>query len=46
MEHTSIVESFENFSRSNTTTMSQFRAKKLDLAGFVNIRIIRDHTKR
>ena len=27
-------------------TMSQFRAKKLDLGGFVNIRVIRDHTKR
>jgi len=23
-----------------------FRAKKLDLGGFINIRIIRDHTKR
>jgi hypothetical protein len=27
-------------------TMSQFRAKKLDLGGFVNVRILRDHTKR
>lgn len=26
--------------------MSQFRAKKLDLGCFVNIRNIRDHTKR
>ncbi|KAL4872378.1 Arb2 domain-containing protein [Aspergillus spectabilis] len=26
--------------------MSQFRAKKLDLGGFINARIIRDHTKR
>lgn len=26
--------------------MPQFRAKKLDLGGFVNARIIRDHTKR
>ncbi|KAL2822126.1 hypothetical protein BDW59DRAFT_149668 [Aspergillus cavernicola] len=26
--------------------MSQFRAKKLDLSGFINSRIIRDHTKR
>ncbi|KAF2482164.1 hypothetical protein BDY17DRAFT_252801 [Neohortaea acidophila] len=26
--------------------MAQFRAKKLDLGGFVNIKIIRDHTKR
>ncbi|KPI36760.1 37S ribosomal protein MRP2, mitochondrial [Cyphellophora attinorum] len=26
--------------------MSQFRAKKLDLGGFVNAKIIRDHTKR
>jgi hypothetical protein len=26
--------------------MSQFRAKKLDLSGFVNVRILRDHTKR
>lgn len=26
--------------------MSQFRAKKLDLGGFVNVRILRDHTKR
>ncbi|EEQ30545.1 40S ribosomal protein mrp2, mitochondrial [Microsporum canis] len=26
--------------------MSHFRAKRLDLGGFVNIRIIRDHTKR
>ncbi|KAL5343427.1 hypothetical protein BJX70DRAFT_393991 [Aspergillus crustosus] len=26
--------------------MSHFRSKKLDLGGFVNARIIRDHTKR
>lgn len=26
--------------------MSMFRAKKLDLGCFVNIRTIRDHTKR
>ncbi|KAK5071208.1 40S ribosomal protein mrp2, mitochondrial [Lithohypha guttulata] len=26
--------------------MPQFRAKKLDLGGFVNARIIRDHTRR
>jgi small subunit ribosomal protein S14 len=26
--------------------MSFFRAKKLDLGGFVNIKVIRDHTKR
>ncbi|KAL4881041.1 hypothetical protein BJY04DRAFT_189767 [Aspergillus karnatakaensis] len=26
--------------------MSQFRAKKLDLGGFINGKIIRDHTKR
>ncbi|PYH97024.1 glucocorticoid receptor-like (DNA-binding domain) [Aspergillus ellipticus CBS 707.79] len=26
--------------------MSQFRLKKLDLGGFVNTRILRDHTKR
>lgn len=26
--------------------MSMFRAKKLDLGCFVNIHIIRDHTKR
>ncbi|CAF9930815.1 MAG: 40S ribosomal protein mrp2, mitochondrial [Heterodermia speciosa] len=26
--------------------MAQFRSKKLDLSGFVNIKIIRDHTKR
>ncbi|KIN07541.1 hypothetical protein OIDMADRAFT_16197 [Oidiodendron maius Zn] len=26
--------------------MSMFRAKKLDLGCFVNIRVIRDHTKR
>jgi small subunit ribosomal protein S14 len=26
--------------------MSMFRAKKLDLGGYVNIRNIRDHTKR
>lgn len=26
--------------------MSQFRAKKLDLSGFINARVIRDHTKR
>lgn len=26
--------------------MSQFRAKKLDIGSFVNIRVIRDHTKR
>jgi small subunit ribosomal protein S14 len=26
--------------------MSQFRAKKLDLGGFINARVIRDHTKR
>jgi hypothetical protein len=27
-------------------TMSQFRSKKLDIGGFINGRIIRDHTKR
>lgn len=26
--------------------MSQFRAKRLDLGGYINSRIIRDHTKR
>ncbi len=26
--------------------MSMFRAKKLDLGCYVNIRVIRDHTKR
>ena len=26
--------------------MSQFRAKRLDLGGFINIKVIRDHTKR
>ncbi|KAK5095233.1 40S ribosomal protein mrp2, mitochondrial [Exophiala xenobiotica] len=26
--------------------MPQFRAKRLDLGGFINARIIRDHTKR
>ncbi|KAK5028482.1 40S ribosomal protein mrp2, mitochondrial [Exophiala sideris] len=26
--------------------MSSLRAKKLDLGGFINIKIIRDHTKR
>ena len=26
--------------------MAQFRAKRLDLGGFVNIRVLRDHTKR
>ncbi|KAL8930538.1 MAG: hypothetical protein Q9208_000722 [Pyrenodesmia sp. 3 TL-2023] len=26
--------------------MAQFRAKKLDLSCFVNIKVIRDHTKR
>ena len=26
--------------------MAQFRAKKLDLSCYTNIRIIRDHTKR
>ncbi|KAL1303965.1 hypothetical protein AAFC00_000412 [Neodothiora populina] len=26
--------------------MSMFRSKKLDLGGFVNIKVIRDHTKR
>jgi small subunit ribosomal protein S14 len=26
--------------------MSQFRSKKLDIGGFINGRIIRDHTKR
>ncbi|PBP15612.1 hypothetical protein BUE80_DR013648 [Diplocarpon rosae] len=26
--------------------MSMFRAKKLDLGGFINIKVIRDHTKR
>jgi hypothetical protein len=29
-----------------TTIMSQFRAKKLDIGCYVNIRNIRDHTKR
>lgn len=26
--------------------MSQFRSKRLDIAGFINARVIRDHTKR
>jgi hypothetical protein len=26
--------------------MSMFRAKKLDIGSFVNIKVIRDHTKR
>ncbi|WEW60536.1 40S ribosomal protein mrp2, mitochondrial [Emydomyces testavorans] len=26
--------------------MSQFRAKRLDITGFINCRVIRDHTKR
>ncbi|KAL2827848.1 hypothetical protein BJY01DRAFT_228904 [Aspergillus pseudoustus] len=26
--------------------MSQFRSKKLDIGGFINARVIRDHTKR
>ncbi|KAL1967604.1 hypothetical protein VTN77DRAFT_3119 [Rasamsonia byssochlamydoides] len=26
--------------------MSQFRAKRLDISGFINARVIRDHTKR
>ncbi|GAB7359769.1 hypothetical protein MBLNU230_g6940t1 [Neophaeotheca triangularis] len=26
--------------------MSQFRSKKLDLSSFINIKVIRDHTKR
>ncbi|OAX79589.1 hypothetical protein ACJ72_06093 [Emergomyces africanus] len=26
--------------------MSQFRAKRLDISGFINPRIVRDHTKR
>lgn len=26
--------------------MSMFRAKKLDLGCFVNVRVLRDHTKR
>jgi hypothetical protein len=29
-----------------TAIMSQFRAKKLDIGCYVNIRNIRDHTKR
>lgn len=29
-----------------TAIMSMFRSKKLDLGGFVNIKVIRDHTKR
>jgi hypothetical protein len=33
-------------SRPSTATMSMFRAKKLDLGCFVNIKVIRDHTKR
>lgn len=26
--------------------MSQFRSKRLDLGGFINARVVRDHTKR
>ncbi|KAI4282523.1 MAG: hypothetical protein L6R38_002867 [Xanthoria sp. 2 TBL-2021] len=29
-----------------SVVMAQFRAKKLDLSCFVNVRVIRDHTKR
>lgn len=32
--------------RKRLHTMSQFRSKTLDLAGFINARVIRDHTKR
>ena len=32
--------------RREINSMAQFRAKRLDLGGFVNIKIIRDHTKR
>lgn len=30
----------------SSSTMSQFRSKKLDLGCFINSKIIRDHTKR
>lgn len=32
--------------QTTTAVMSMFRSKKLDLGGFVNIKVIRDHTKR
>ncbi|THX89476.1 hypothetical protein D6D05_01245 [Aureobasidium pullulans] len=32
--------------QTTTAIMSMFRSKKLDLGGFVNIKVIRDHTKR
>ena len=28
------------------SVMSQFRSKRLDLGGFINARVVRDHTKR
>ena len=28
------------------SAMSQFRAKKLDISCFINVRVLRDHTKR
>lgn len=33
-------------SQHSAVAMPQFRAKRLDLGGFVNAKIIRDHTKR
>jgi len=36
----------DDFLPSTTAIMSMFRSKKLDLGCFVNIKVIRDHTKR
>jgi hypothetical protein len=42
-----IVKSPPSYILSSTTVkMSMFRSKKLDLGHFVNIKVIRDHTKR
>ncbi|KFX98100.1 hypothetical protein O988_04524 [Pseudogymnoascus sp. VKM F-3808] len=38
--------SLHHFTTPRTAIMSMFRSKKLDLGCFVNIKVIRDHTKR
>ena len=41
-----LIQEYLRLAHTYTAIMSMFRSKKLDLGGFVNIKVIRDHTKR
>jgi hypothetical protein len=41
-----LLQGYLRLAHTYNAIMSMFRSKKLDLGGFVNIKVIRDHTKR